>query len=157
MLFLPSASHGRGGWLSPRGPVYGDGSPDLYVYSPCDDRWYKTRITSSSCKTEGSNRFQRLRRQILHWSIKKNQKVLLKTKKVGADQSSKFFGRTFLKFRKFRKFSLKFVWKWKILRSKIFEIFDLKNFHRKLNENFRDRKFSIFSISKIFNIFEKCL
>ena len=55
---------------------------------------------------------------------------------------------------KFRKFSLTFVWKWKILRSKIFEIFDLKNFHRKLNENFEIENFRFFRSQK-FSTFSK--
>ena len=91
---------------------------------------------------------------------KKNERKFLKMKKVRA--TFRKFLRFFLdrKISIFRKFSLEFVWKWKVLRSKIFENFRSKkfqNFHWKLYEKeiFRDRKFSIFSISKIFKNFSK--
>ena len=104
-------------------------------------------LTTPGCYKKPSKWGHSNRMEKLHRSIKKNHQKILKMKKVRA---------TFWKFLKifeienFRKFSLKFVWKWKFLRSKIFENFRSQKF----------RKFSLkivwkwkFSRSKIFEIF----
>ena len=79
----------------------------------------------------------------------KNEKIWSRSKfeKKWAD----FFGN----FEKFRNFSLKFVWKWKKLRSKIFEIFRSQKF-RKFSlkilwkwKKMRSKKIEIFRSQKI--------
>ena len=91
-----------------------------------------------------------LRSKILHRSIKKMSENFWKWKKL--EQLFENFWDFFRskKNRFFRKVSLEFVWKWKNLRSKNFEIFRSKKF----------QKFSLeiewkwkFSRSKIFDFF----
>ena len=90
--------------------------------------------------------------------LKKHQKIL-KTKKVIAKSSSEnFWDEIFWIISRSKKidFSLKIVWKWKNLISKIFDFFDLKffHFHTIFNENFwnfLDRKFSKFFVLKFFD------
>ena len=88
----------------------------------------------------------RVRHENLGRSIKKIKNFYWKRKKLEHVEVGIW---NFLRSKKIvffsRKFSLKFVWKWKILRSKFSKIFDLKifeNFHWNLyeNEKFWDQK-----------------
>ena len=117
------------------------------------------RLSLSGCIRWTPSRVHRLRSRILHRSIKKNHQLFLKTTKVRARKN---FGRIFFWDRKnfniFQKSSSKIGWKWKILRSKIFEIFwDRKIFNWIFNENFRKKsqKIKKSQISKNLKNFRK--
>ena len=107
-------------------------------------------LEGSRVKGGRSRRFHRIRLEILHRSIKKIIKKDWLDKKLEQLKVEPWKILRSKKIEKFSKFSLKIQWKWKILRSKIFE-------------NFRSQKFQKFSLkivwkwkilrSKIFDFF----